>query len=168
MTSSNENICCVTGLLWGEFTGHRWIPLAKASDVELSWSALEQTVEQTTETPVIWDAIVFIMMPLECVMTFEANLGLYIQYIGHSKKKSADLRLIWEFANLAQPIDWSSVIGTSRLSIFVLFLYEWKCKEYTQPTCYEFEPVLKCFTKLVTPEYGDNPFANSFEHWTSV
>ena len=87
MTSSNENICCVTGLLWGEFTGHRWIPLAKASDVELSWSALEQTVEQTTETPVIWDAIVFIMMPLECVMTFEANLGLYIQYIGHSKKK---------------------------------------------------------------------------------
>ena len=29
MTSSNENIFRVTGLLWGEFTGHRWIPLTK-------------------------------------------------------------------------------------------------------------------------------------------
>ena len=32
MTSSNENIFRVTGLLCGEFTGHRWIPHAKASD----------------------------------------------------------------------------------------------------------------------------------------
>ena len=29
MTSSDENIFRVTGLLWGEFTGHRWIPLTK-------------------------------------------------------------------------------------------------------------------------------------------
>ena len=35
MTSSNGNIFRVTGLLWGEFTGHRWIPLTKASDAEL-------------------------------------------------------------------------------------------------------------------------------------
>ena len=36
----------------------------KASDTELwcfIWSVREQTVEQTIETPVIWDAIVFIM-----------------------------------------------------------------------------------------------------------
>ena len=48
MTSSNVNICRVTGPLCGEFTGHRWIPLTKASDVELwcfLWSAPEQTVE---------------------------------------------------------------------------------------------------------------------------
>ena len=41
-TSCNGNICRVTGLLCGEFTGHRWIPLMKASDVELwcfPWSA---------------------------------------------------------------------------------------------------------------------------------
>ena len=30
MTSSNSNIFRVTGLLWGESTGHRWIPLTKA------------------------------------------------------------------------------------------------------------------------------------------
>ena len=36
MTSSNGNIFCVTGPLWGEFTGDRWIPLTKASDAELS------------------------------------------------------------------------------------------------------------------------------------
>ena len=46
--------------LCGEFTGHRWIPLTKASDVKLwcvLWSASEQTVDQTMEMPVIWDAI---------------------------------------------------------------------------------------------------------------
>ena len=42
MTSSNGNIFHITGLLCGEFTGHRWIPLTKASDTELwccLWSA---------------------------------------------------------------------------------------------------------------------------------
>ena len=43
MTSSNGNIFRVTGPLFGEFTGHRWISLTKASDAELLcflWSAL--------------------------------------------------------------------------------------------------------------------------------
>ena len=35
MTSSNGNIFRVTGHLWGEFTGHRWILRTKASDAEL-------------------------------------------------------------------------------------------------------------------------------------
>ena len=35
MTSSNGDIFRATGPLWGEFTGHRWIPLTKASDAEL-------------------------------------------------------------------------------------------------------------------------------------
>ena len=35
MTSSNGNIFRVTGPLWGEFTGGRWLPLTKASEVEL-------------------------------------------------------------------------------------------------------------------------------------
>ena len=35
MTSSNGHIFCVTGPLCGEFTGHRWIPLQKASNKEL-------------------------------------------------------------------------------------------------------------------------------------
>ena len=42
MTSSNVNIFRVTGPLWGESTGHRWIPNTKASDAELwcfLWSA---------------------------------------------------------------------------------------------------------------------------------
>ena len=41
MTSSNGNIFRVTGPLCGEFTGHRWIPRAKASDAKLGcflWS----------------------------------------------------------------------------------------------------------------------------------
>ena len=34
MTSSNGNIFWITGLLCGEFTCNRWIPLIKASDAE--------------------------------------------------------------------------------------------------------------------------------------
>ena len=48
MTSSNGNTFRVTGPLWGESTGHRWIPLTKASDAELwcfPWSAPEQMIE---------------------------------------------------------------------------------------------------------------------------
>ena len=35
VTSSNGNIFRITGPLWVEFTGHRWIPPTKASDAEL-------------------------------------------------------------------------------------------------------------------------------------
>ena len=59
MMSSNGNIFCVTGHSWGESTGHRWIPITKGSDAEP-----EQTVKQTLETPVIWDAIALIMTSL--------------------------------------------------------------------------------------------------------
>ena len=44
MTSLNGNIFRVSGPLWGELTGDRWIPLTKASDAELwcfLWSAPE-------------------------------------------------------------------------------------------------------------------------------
>ena len=34
-TSSNGSIFRVTGPLWGEFTGHQWIPRTKANDAEL-------------------------------------------------------------------------------------------------------------------------------------
>ena len=67
MTSSNWNIFRVNGPLWGESTGHRWIPFTKTSDAELwcsLWSAPEQTVEQTIETTVIWNAIALIMTSL--------------------------------------------------------------------------------------------------------
>ena len=67
MTYSNVNIFRVTGPLWGESTGHRWIPLTKASDQELwcfLWSVPEQTIGQTIETPVIWDATSLIMASL--------------------------------------------------------------------------------------------------------
>ena len=67
MTSPNRNIFRVTGPLCGEFTGHRWIPITKASDVEL-WDFVscvpEETVEQTTGRLVIWNAVALIMTSL--------------------------------------------------------------------------------------------------------
>ena len=59
MTSSNRNFFRVIGPLW--------ITLTKASDTELwyfLWSASEQTVKQTMETTVIWDAMALIMASL--------------------------------------------------------------------------------------------------------
>ena len=73
MTSSNENVFRLTGPLWGESTGHQWIPLAKASNAELWYllrSAPKQTAQQTIETPVIWDAITLIMTSLKCLRYF--------------------------------------------------------------------------------------------------
>ena len=49
MTSSNGNIFPVTVPLCGEFTGHQWIPLTKASDAELwrfIWPVPEQTLSK--------------------------------------------------------------------------------------------------------------------------
>ena len=67
MTSSNKNIFRVIGLWGGESTGYWWIPLTKASDAELwyfLWCAPEETVGQTMETPVIWDAMALIVTSL--------------------------------------------------------------------------------------------------------
>ena len=67
MMSANGHIFHVTGPLWGESTGHRWIPLTKASDTEIwcfLWSVPEQTFEQPVVLPVDWDAIVLIMTSL--------------------------------------------------------------------------------------------------------
>ena len=51
MTSSNRDILCITGPLWGESTSHRRIPLTKASDAELDFFI--DVVEQTAKKPVI-------------------------------------------------------------------------------------------------------------------
>ena len=67
MTSLNGNVFRVTGPLWGESIGHRWIPLTNASDADFLYflrSVLGQTVEQTIETAVIWVAIGLIMSSL--------------------------------------------------------------------------------------------------------
>ena len=53
MMSSNGNIFRVTGPLWGESWGELWF-----------FSAPEQTIKQIIETPVIWDAIAFILTSL--------------------------------------------------------------------------------------------------------
>ena len=71
MTWPNGNIFHVTVPLWGEITGHRWIPYptphTKAFDANILyflWYALEQTDEQNIEMPVICDAIALNMTSL--------------------------------------------------------------------------------------------------------
>ena len=55
------------------------IPLTKAGDAKrwcFLWFTLVQTLEQTIETPVVWDAIYFIMTPLWCAV---AQTIVYLQ-----------------------------------------------------------------------------------------
>ena len=50
-----------------EIAGHQWFPSQKASDAELwcfLWTVPERVVEETIETPVIWDAIMVIITSL--------------------------------------------------------------------------------------------------------
>ena len=59
-----ETVSALLALCEGIQQCHRWISIMKASDAKLwyfLWSAHEQTVEQTIETPVIWDTIVLII-----------------------------------------------------------------------------------------------------------
>ena len=73
MTSSNGNIFRVTGLLCGEFTGYRWIPLTKAIDAEhwcFLWSAPEKTVEYTIVRPLKTCAILVCTNKMRCKYIF--------------------------------------------------------------------------------------------------
>ena len=77
MTSSNENIFRLTGPLWGESTGHRWIPLTKAIDAELwcfLWSAPERF--KIISTPVIWDTIALVMTSVWWFLSRMSNRNL--------------------------------------------------------------------------------------------
>ena len=90
MMSSNGNIFCFTGPLGGESTGHWWIPLTKASDVELwcfLWYAPEQTAEQTIETLVIGDEIMLIMTSLCGEGWFNIKMPSYQYRISHCVDK---------------------------------------------------------------------------------
>ena len=61
-----ETFSASLALSEGKSTDHRQIPLTKASDAEFwcfLWSVPLQTLEQTIETPVIWDAAALIMTP---------------------------------------------------------------------------------------------------------
>ena len=94
MTSSNENIFHVTGHLWGESTCDRWLPLTKASDVELwcfLWSAPEQMIDQKLETPMIWDAIVFIMKVMKIFFHGKQGSIYPIIYLMDSTMAADDL-----------------------------------------------------------------------------
>ena len=91
-----ENIFRVTGPLCGEFTGHRWIPLTKANDVELwcfIWSAIERLSKQSWswwfETPShsLWRHC------NRCSVRVDYHFVLWLSY-GHSWSESKKNRKI--------------------------------------------------------------------------
>ena len=121
MTSSNGNISSVTGPLWGESTGHRWILLTKTDDAELwcfLWYVPEQTVVQTTETPVVWGAIALSMTSLEWIRINDHNslmlVILQVYFTLYSVNNILNLKS-WEWM-------WPVTQRTSKWSSESLFL----------------------------------------------
>ena len=76
-----------------ETTGHRLIPLTKASDSEL-WcflqSAAKQTVEQTIETPVISDAIWKLFWS---VLSYKSNVN-----VTNSRQDWVSIQEVWQLS----------------------------------------------------------------------
>ena len=97
MTSSNGNIFHVTGPLCGEFSGHRWIPLTKASDADLWWVFYLRLIKRFSkqswgrwfETPSRWlwrhcNATFQSsrLVTVGCVCDLEYLIHHFVQYIG--------------------------------------------------------------------------------------
>ena len=122
MTSPNGNIFRVTGPLWGESPGHRWIPFTKASDTELwcfLWSALEQTIEQTIEKQ--WFETSSRLLWRHCNVCNIADTGPLRYYSDVPYKKSStcynnknngDVQAVISFL---MNVDFSNLLGTKLL-----------------------------------------------------
>ena len=131
ITSSNGNIFRVTGPLCGDFTGHRWIPLTKASDAELwcfLWSA-----------PIRWlhgRLLVFIMeIPTPGKTGFrqsgtkEYNYCILLEHKDGISGTNLPRRIIWYF--VPGPLHLYSHILILLSEIFVY--YNWKYFKFNGP-----------------------------------
>ena len=87
MTSSNGNIFRVTGPLWRETTGDRWIPFTKASDAEL-WCFLLSTLEQYAgfEAPLrsLWRQCNTIKITLTALWCISWTSGILLKWLSAS------------------------------------------------------------------------------------
>ena len=101
MTSSNENIFRVTGHLWGEFTGHRWIPLTKASDADLDVSFdLRVNKPLSKQSWGWWFEVQLRSLRRHCneggvvlITDFQGHLAIYID--SEFKKKTNVQHCVW-------------------------------------------------------------------------
>ena len=123
VTSLNGNIFRATGPLWRE-SGHRLIPLAKASDAELFcflWSMPEQTVEQIIETLVIrahYD--VTVMKRFHSTLVF---IGEYCLIASTSTRTSFKVLLhVLVFVGCIIPLPWRHRRGLGSGSWLLMLL----------------------------------------------
>ena len=105
MTSSNRNIFRVTGLLSGEFTGHRRIPLTKASDAELwcfLWAVPEKQLSKISrrrwfETPSRYYDVTVML----CEKTAHVRTHTWTLTLSHTQPQTAS----WENVCAICPLD---------------------------------------------------------------
>ena len=99
-TSWHGNTFRITGHLWGESTGHRWIPLTNDQWCGLwcsLWCQPKRSLEQTVGLPVIWNA-----MTLKChVYVYFTGIGPMIKLYDCSRASEVTLKNIDRF-NLSQ------------------------------------------------------------------
>ena len=184
MTSSNGNIFLFTGPLCGEFTGHRLIPLTKASDAELwlfLWSASEQTVSKQSRRR--WFATPSCSLLRHCNVRYESTKNCSYMYyenktdaISYALHSCYDAdfvvaggtacfyydylchqwRRIWHHGD-----SWISVIF---IALGLLIVCMWLYNFLFQVICYKF----RChptYVKNYHDENNDHVTSNSIPNW---
>ena len=107
-----------------EFTGDRWITPTKASNAELwcfLWYTPKQTGEQTLETPMILDAIVVIVMSLQC-SRYRLSGGICTNgTINTFRPKTNLICFLWIYSHTEWSMLASISINFNLLYFFIFF-----------------------------------------------
>ena len=119
MMSSNGNIFRVTGPLCGEFTGHRWISLTKASDAELWCSLICALNKRLSKQSWGW--------------WFETpSCSLWRHCNGFQPRENIS------FSQIPQctcPISHSTLFRTEMCPYPIIHHSEWKCEHFRSECC---------------------------------
>ena len=100
MTSSNENIFCITGPLWWESTGQQWIPLIKRSvtysyDVFFDLHLFSWINNRDVSN---CDVIVFIMTSLSWYLEMSQHCQAISMHIADYKVEWIFFQYFWVFS----------------------------------------------------------------------
>ena len=121
MTASfNGNIQCVTGSLWVESSGHRWIPFTKASDAGLWWFlwCAPETKRLNKQGNCMWfETLLYLCQDITRVV-IGVSLGV---------KNQSDQNSIRYIYLKSKYVDccWTSIFLSIRISLLCVQLWAW-------------------------------------------
>ena len=77
--------------LWGEYTGHRWIPFARSQQsgpLMFLWCHPERNVEQTFDGPVNWVTMTLTLYQCNSIITPQPDSEIALKDMGNSETRT--------------------------------------------------------------------------------